>query len=161
MANLPKLARAPGGCTPGPLLQISPNSQGRIWTSADRRQICLAKQVRWLFHATLLPAKKSLKNKAKDPSSSLKTMGRQSKATISQLSNLQKSKNTHIPTFNDVFDEEDTNSDDEDFPDLMSTIYSLSYQSSYANRAARFISAYGQGLSGPEAAWANRKYHSH
>ena len=88
-------------------------------------------------------------------------MGRQSKATISQLSNLQKSKNTHIPTFNDVFDEEDTNSDDEDFPDLMSTIYSLSYQSSYANRAARFISAYGQGLSGPEAAWANRKYHSH
>ena len=64
-----------------------------------------------------LPATKSLKNKAKDPSSSLKTMGRQSKATISRLSNLQKSKNTHIPTFNDVFDEEDTNSDDEDFPD--------------------------------------------
>ena len=30
---------------------------------------------------------------------------------------------------------------------------------SYANRAARFISAYGRGLSGPEAAWANRKYH--
>ena len=44
-------------------------------------------------------------------------MGRQSKATISRLSNLQKSKNTHIPTFNDVFDEEDTISDDEDFPD--------------------------------------------
>ena len=44
---------------------------------------------------------------------------------------------------------------------LMSTIYSLSYQSSYANRATRFISAYGQGLSGPEAAWANQKYHSH
>ena len=88
-------------------------------------------------------------------------MGRQSKATISRLSNLQKSKNTHIPTFNDVFDEEDTNSYDEDFPDLMSTIYSLSYQSSYTNRAARFISAYGQGLSSPEAAWANQKYHSH
>jgi hypothetical protein len=32
---------------------------------------------------------------------------------------------------------------------------------SYANRAARFISAYGQGLTGPEAAWANRKYHGH
>jgi len=32
---------------------------------------------------------------------------------------------------------------------------------SYANRAARFISAYDQGLSGPEAAWANRKYHGH
>ncbi|KAF8884751.1 hypothetical protein CPB84DRAFT_151904 [Gymnopilus junonius] len=31
----------------------------------------------------------------------------------------------------------------------------------YANRAARFISAYVQGLSGPEAAWANRKYHGH
>ena len=39
----------------------------------------------------------------------------------------------------------------------------LSYLSSisYANRAARFISAYGQGLTGPEAAWANRKYHGH
>ena len=97
------------------------------------------------------------KNKAKDPSSSLKTMGRQSKATISRLSNLQKSKNT---TFNDVFDKKDTNSDDEDLPDLMSTIYSLSYQSSYANWAARFISAYGQGLSGLEAAWANQKYQS-
>lgn len=32
---------------------------------------------------------------------------------------------------------------------------------SYANRAARFISAYGQGLSGSEATWANRKYHGH
>ncbi|KAF8809609.1 hypothetical protein BYT27DRAFT_7093654, partial [Phlegmacium glaucopus] len=31
----------------------------------------------------------------------------------------------------------------------------------YANRAAQFISAYGQGLTGPEAAWANRKYHGH
>jgi hypothetical protein len=33
--------------------------------------------------------------------------------------------------------------------------------SRYANRAARFISAYSQGLSGPEAVWANRKYHGH
>jgi hypothetical protein len=32
---------------------------------------------------------------------------------------------------------------------------------SYANRAARFIDAYEQGLTGPEAAWANRKYHGH
>jgi hypothetical protein len=32
---------------------------------------------------------------------------------------------------------------------------------SYANRAARFISAYRAGLSGSQAAWANRKYHSH
>ncbi|KIM88012.1 hypothetical protein PILCRDRAFT_62881 [Piloderma croceum F 1598] len=31
----------------------------------------------------------------------------------------------------------------------------------YANRSARFISAYSQGLSGGEAAWANRKYHGH
>jgi len=41
---------------------------------------------------------------------------------------------------------------------ILSTIYDLI---SYANRAARFISAYGQGLTGPEAAWANRKYHGH
>ena len=33
--------------------------------------------------------------------------------------------------------------------------------SSYANRSACFISAYSQGLSGGEAAWANRKYHGH
>jgi hypothetical protein len=32
---------------------------------------------------------------------------------------------------------------------------------SYANCAARFISAYGLGLTGPEAAWANHKYHGH
>ncbi|KXN91985.1 hypothetical protein AN958_11045 [Leucoagaricus sp. SymC.cos] len=31
----------------------------------------------------------------------------------------------------------------------------------FANRAAHFISAYGQGLSGEQAAWANRKYHGH
>jgi len=31
----------------------------------------------------------------------------------------------------------------------------------YANRLARFVNAYSQGLSGPEAAWANRKYHGH
>ena len=31
----------------------------------------------------------------------------------------------------------------------------------YANRAAGFISAYAQNLSGPEAVWANRKYHGH
>ena len=32
---------------------------------------------------------------------------------------------------------------------------------SYANLAAHFISAYNQGLTGPEAAWANHKYHGH
>ncbi|KAG1781310.1 hypothetical protein EV702DRAFT_952436, partial [Suillus placidus] len=31
----------------------------------------------------------------------------------------------------------------------------------YANRSARFISAYSQGLTGAQAAWANRKYHGH
>ena len=31
----------------------------------------------------------------------------------------------------------------------------------YANHAARFIDSYAQGLSGPEAAWANKKYHGH
>ncbi|CAA7270186.1 unnamed protein product [Cyclocybe aegerita] len=31
----------------------------------------------------------------------------------------------------------------------------------YANRAARFINGYFQGLTGPEAAWANRKYRGH
>jgi hypothetical protein len=31
----------------------------------------------------------------------------------------------------------------------------------FANRSARFISAYAQGLDGTEAAWANKRYHSH
>jgi len=31
----------------------------------------------------------------------------------------------------------------------------------YANRSARFIHAYAQGLSGSQAAWANRRFHSH
>ena len=31
----------------------------------------------------------------------------------------------------------------------------------YANRSARFINAYSQGFTGPEAAWANQKYHGH
>ncbi|KAI0284112.1 hypothetical protein BC826DRAFT_920004, partial [Russula brevipes] len=30
-----------------------------------------------------------------------------------------------------------------------------------ANRLARFISAYHAGLSGSQAMWANKKYHSH
>ena len=33
--------------------------------------------------------------------------------------------------------------------------------SRYANRSAHFISAYGQGLSGAQAVWANRRYHGH
>jgi hypothetical protein len=31
----------------------------------------------------------------------------------------------------------------------------------FANRSARFISTYRQGLSGAQATWANKKYHSH
>jgi hypothetical protein len=31
----------------------------------------------------------------------------------------------------------------------------------YANHSAQFIHAYGEGLTGAQAAWANRKYHSH
>ena len=31
----------------------------------------------------------------------------------------------------------------------------------FANRSAHFISAYCQGLSGAQAAWANKKYHGH
>ncbi|KAF8218720.1 hypothetical protein L208DRAFT_1348134, partial [Tricholoma matsutake] len=31
----------------------------------------------------------------------------------------------------------------------------------YGNCSAHFISAYDQGLSGAEAAWANHKYHGH
>ena len=33
--------------------------------------------------------------------------------------------------------------------------------SRYANRSARFIDGYRKGLTGAEAAWANRKYHGH
>ncbi|KAF8259002.1 hypothetical protein EI94DRAFT_1618429 [Lactarius quietus] len=31
----------------------------------------------------------------------------------------------------------------------------------FANQAARFVSAYRDGLSGSQAAWANKKYHGH
>jgi len=31
----------------------------------------------------------------------------------------------------------------------------------YANRCAQFIHVYASGLNGPEAAWANRRYHGH
>ena len=32
---------------------------------------------------------------------------------------------------------------------------------SFANQSARFIFAYREGLSGAQAAWANKKYHCH
>ncbi|KAH8982327.1 hypothetical protein EDB92DRAFT_1804658, partial [Lactarius akahatsu] len=31
----------------------------------------------------------------------------------------------------------------------------------FANHSAHFITAYGEGLLGAQAAWANKKYHSH
>ena len=31
----------------------------------------------------------------------------------------------------------------------------------FANRSARFMDAYRKGLNGPQAVWANRKYHGH
>jgi hypothetical protein len=31
----------------------------------------------------------------------------------------------------------------------------------FANCSAQFIHAYGEGLTGAQAAWANRKYHGH
>ncbi|KAL1745131.1 hypothetical protein HDZ31DRAFT_37083, partial [Schizophyllum fasciatum] len=31
----------------------------------------------------------------------------------------------------------------------------------YANRSKRYIHAYEEGLTGAQAAWANRRYHSH
>ncbi|KAH8979351.1 hypothetical protein EDB92DRAFT_1806569 [Lactarius akahatsu] len=37
----------------------------------------------------------------------------------------------------------------------------LTILSSFANRSTRFITMYGEGLSGAQAAWANKKYHGH
>jgi hypothetical protein len=37
----------------------------------------------------------------------------------------------------------------------------LKYLHRFADRSARFISAYRQGLSGAQAIWANQKYHGH
>ena len=31
----------------------------------------------------------------------------------------------------------------------------------YADCSAWFVHAYGEGLTGPQAAWANKKYHGH
>ncbi|KAH8979999.1 hypothetical protein EDB92DRAFT_1806021, partial [Lactarius akahatsu] len=31
----------------------------------------------------------------------------------------------------------------------------------FANRSAQFIHAYGEGLTGAQAVWANKKYHGH
>jgi hypothetical protein len=37
----------------------------------------------------------------------------------------------------------------------------LKFLCKFADRSACFISAYRQGLSGAQAAWANKKYHGH
>jgi len=46
---------------------------------------------------------------------------------------------------------------------ILSILFSLANTKScrYANCSARFISAYMQGLSGADAAWANKQYHGH
>ena len=45
---------------------------------------------------------------------------------------------------------------------LPNTSYmTLTDSNRYANRCACFIHAYTLGLDGPEAAWANRRYHRH
>ena len=31
----------------------------------------------------------------------------------------------------------------------------------FANQSAQFVSAYGEGLSGAQAGWANKQYHGH
>ena len=43
---------------------------------------------------------------------------------------------------------------------LFSLLHSY-YVYRYANRSARFIHAYGEGLTDAQAAWANKRYHSH
>ena len=44
---------------------------------------------------------------------------------------------------------------------LFSSVMSDTVAYRYANRSARFIHSYGEGLTGAQAAWANRKYHGH
>ena len=110
----------------------------------------------------------------KTPRKQLISMGRRSKAAAARLNNLGQLKNSRNPTVENVSEEMELNVKNalDDVPLLqiqrwassprkwMCELY-LSHLIRYANRAARFISAYVQGLSGPEAAWANRKYHGH
>ena len=44
---------------------------------------------------------------------------------------------------------------------LLFTTFRANKTCSYADQATCFISAYSQGLSGPEAVWVNQKYHGH
>jgi hypothetical protein len=74
-------------------------------------------------------------------------MGQQSKVTVAWLNNL-----TVCRSFK--YDGENRTCVKLYLANLINLI-------SYTNRAAHFISAYGQDLTGPEAAGANHKYHSH
>ena len=44
---------------------------------------------------------------------------------------------------------------------LSPSLFFYSFSLRYANHAVRFINTYSQGASGPEAVWANRRYHRH
>ena len=44
---------------------------------------------------------------------------------------------------------------------MLSDLSLFNFNSRYANRSARFISGYDQGLSGAEMAWVNKRYHGH
>jgi hypothetical protein len=62
----------------------------------------------------------------------------------------------------DVSDDEDMDFEEDDL--LEEGFYLRLSHLNLANLiryAARFISAYAQSLTGPEGAWANRKYHGH
>ena len=95
-------------------------------------------------------------------------MGRKSKASWTCLSNLRNcaSKPYH-PTVKEVSDTEDMNYMPRDDLDLVSEadVEEGEQEKFYvlvdSNRATQFISAYSQGLTGAEAAWANQKYHGH
>ena len=70
----------------------------------------------WLLAG--LPAMKNLEKSVRKCVSSLRTMGRQSKATISWLNNLQKNTiNTHRPIVEDDFDEDMNSDNDSDLED--------------------------------------------
>jgi hypothetical protein len=44
---------------------------------------------------------------------------------------------------------------------FFSFMFHCSFLHRFANQAAWFVNAYREGLSGVQAAWANKKYHGH